>query len=380
MNNTLRVTAWDDARCVEPLKAAAKMWWQKKRIELKIQTRPLTAFNDQPLTELAETCDVMVIDHPHVSGAAQEGAILPLDSLLDENTLARLEEDALANCYKSYFVGGHPYAVAADAACHVSAYRPDVLALLNVDRPKTWDEIFSLAEEHPGSVAVALHHTDAISCLFSLLAGQGTAPTGGDRMFLDRAATIQALELLAKLAAMVPDICWQFTPPQLFAEANKGHTIAYIPFTFGYTRLTQPHEGNWRFGAPPVGAGSLLGGAGIAVSSRSTQPEEAATFAAWYVMPDVQTFLTMNGAQPGSQMVWNTPLANKAVGYFFSDTLKTMEQAYTRPLAPWWPPIQKECGQILVAGLQGNDSPEAIITKMERCYAQHRTLAQEVTA
>lgn len=374
---SLRVIAWDDPRCVEPLEAASKMWQQKKGISLEILKRPLTAFNDQPLQEIANACDVMIIDHPHVPQAAGQGIILPLDKLLDKTTLSRLEEDALGSCYRSYFVEGRPYAVASDAACHVSAFKPDVLAYLNVDRPRTWDEVFELAESYPGTVGVALYHTDAFSCLLSLLAGQGAAPDGGEALFPDRQRAGAAIDLLGKLAKLVPDFCFDCTPPMLFEQALTHPKLAYIPFTFGYTRLTQVHEGNWRFGSPPVGSGSLLGGAGMAVSAQATDIEEAATFAAWYSMPDVQTYLTMNGAQPGSRTVWTTPLANKAVGHFFSDTIKTMEKAYIRPLKIWWPPAQKRCGQLLVEGLKAGWPTPKIINAMERGYRDHRPNLQE---
>ncbi|MCG8481179.1 MAG: extracellular solute-binding protein [Spirochaetales bacterium] len=376
MSHTVRVIAWDDPRCTDPLKAAARIWRGGRGID--VHTRPLTAFNDQPLDELVKSCDVMVIDHPHVPQAVRHGAILPLNSLLHEHSLAALKADSLGACYESYCINGRPYATAADAACQVSAHRPHVLASYNVAPPRTWEEVWILAENHPGSVALPLYPSDAISCLMSLSAGQNAAPDGGDTMFPDKASALRAVELLRRVSALVDETCWKYTPPMLFAAVNRSETIAYIPLTFGYARMTHATEGNWRFGSPPVGTGSVLGGAGMAVSAASPRPEAAAEFIAWYAQAEVQTFLTMHGAQPASRLVWHTPLVNDAVGYFFSDTYRTIRSAYTRPLVPWWPGVQEKSGHILVEGLRSGEGAEAIIERMEACYAHHHTHSQEV--
>ena len=292
--------------------------------------------------------------------------------------MAELKEDSLGDCFASYCVDRRPYAIATDAACQVSAHRPHVLASYNRAVPKSWEEVWSLAEEHPGSVALPLYPSDAISCLVSLTAGQGAAPDGGDAMFGDKASAFRAVELLQRISAFVPDMCWECTPPMLFAEAKQHDSIAYIPLTYGYARMTQEREGGWRFGSPPSGSGTVLGGAGMAVSAASPRPEAAADFVAWYGRGEIQTFLTMHGAQPASRRTWHTPLVNDALGYFFSDTYRTIRSAYTRPLVPWWPAIQEESGHLLVDGLRSGKSSEAIIMNIEARYAHYHTQSQEV--
>ena len=41
----LRVVAWDDPRCTEPLQAARQLWLDRSGQAIDIARRPLTAFN-----------------------------------------------------------------------------------------------------------------------------------------------------------------------------------------------------------------------------------------------------------------------------------------------------------------------------------------------
>ena len=176
MSDVIRVAAWDDPRCLQPLKAAGEVWEGRNRSRIELIRRPLTAFNDQPLRELAPICDVMIVDYPHIAQALQEGAIIPIDDLVDKYAIDEVTERSIGRCQDSYFVGSSVAAFASDAACHVAAYRPATLEKLSESHPRSWNDVFALQDAHPGSVAVALYATDAISCLMSLTAGDGPRP------------------------------------------------------------------------------------------------------------------------------------------------------------------------------------------------------------
>ena len=149
-------------------------------------------------------------------------------------------------------VDGRSMALASDAACQVAAYRPEVLSALGFRVPKIWQDVIDLTSAHPGSVALPLYHTDAISCILSLTAGEDAGPDGGMRLFPRPDAALSAIKRLAEIVALVDPVCWSMTPPLLYAEANKAQCIAYVPLTFGYTRLTRNEEGGgWRFAPPP---------------------------------------------------------------------------------------------------------------------------------
>ncbi len=376
----LRIVAWDDPRCVQPLEAACRTWSDRHSEECRIIRRPLTAFNDQPLSELAPISDVMIIDYPHVAQAIAENAITPICDLLQPNAIETIRSGSIGPAQDSFVVDGQDVALASDAACQVAAFRPDVLDDLGADVPSDWKGVFALAERHAGSVAVPLYHTDAISCLFSLTAGSGAAPDGGAAFFPDRTAAEDAVDLLIRLAASVDPVCWQCTPQKLYAHAGAGGTIAYLPLTFGYTWLTAPDKGGWRFGAPPAGCGSLLGGAGMAVSSQAQDPAKAAEFAEWYCAADCQRDAAFNGGQPAGLSAWTDPPADDANGGFFSATFATQEQAYVRPRAAWWPAVQTAAGEALVTSMRSAKNAEAIIGELENIYTQTRAAHERIVA
>ena len=90
-------------------------------------TRSLQAFADFPVQKLAESYDLLVIDHPFVGFAAADGCLL-LDEHIDAAVLTDQAANSVGPSHRSYIYGGHQWALATDAAGHVSAYRPDLLA------------------------------------------------------------------------------------------------------------------------------------------------------------------------------------------------------------------------------------------------------------
>jgi len=368
----LRIVAWDDPRCVQPLQAACERWRQKTGQDCTIIRRPLTAFNDQPLSELAPLCDVMIIDYPHVAQAREEGAITAICDLLPAESIKTVRDNAIGAAQESFVVDGRDLALASDAACQVAAYRPDRLAARGEHVPQNWEAVIALADRRPGSVAVPLYHTDAISCVLSLTAGAGAAPDGGTKLFPDAVAAREALETLIRLAGHVDRLCWDCTPQRLYAEAHRIDAIAYIPLTFGYTRLTRNDEGGWRFAAPPAGCGSLLGGAGMAVSAAADDRATAAAFAAWYCIPDSQLQAAFDGGQPAGRAAWIDADTDRINGCFFSDTRATQERAYVRPRAPWWPDVQKAAGEHLVAAMRAGAPASAIVADLEDIHGRIR--------
>ena len=369
---SLRVVAWDDPRCVEPLRCAASVWHERTGRQIEISRRPLTAFNDQPLRELSPQCDVMVVDYPHMAQAIEEQAIAPIGDLVDASVIKRAEDRSVGSAQASFLVDGVVSGLASDAACHVSAHRPGWFEKRGIDPPLNWEEVFALQDAVPGSVALALYHTDAISCLLSLLAARGSGPVGGNAMFQDRASAVDAVALLGRLASVVEGFCWRCTPRDIFHETESRPGVAFIPLTFGYIGRTAPERGGWRFGPPPSNCGSLLGGAGMAVSSKTTVVEEAAAFASWYCSDEGQRLAARNGGQPAGLAGWEDAEANAATDDFFGRTQATQESAWVRPLSVWWPKAQVELGTTLVDLLRCGVRPEQAVGELEAVYGRCR--------
>jgi len=370
----LRIAAWDDPRCLRPLRMADEAWQRNGGSPLCIRRRPLTAFNDQPVAELAATHDLMIVDYPHMLQAAAARAIIPVHDLVDAGQLSRFEARALGAAQRSFAPDGLALGLACDAACHLSAWRPSRDGDRDGEPPMDWEGVLALQERRPGSVALALWPTDAISCLLSLLAAGGAGPTVEGPFTTDRGAAREALSLLARLAAGAPDCCWDSTPPDLFRHALPHPEITCIPLTFGYPDRAAADQGGWRFGAPPQPCGSLLGGAGLAVSAAAADAAAAAAFASWYCSEAVQRRVARTGGIPVDRAAWRDEEANRASCGFFERCRGIQAEAWVRPLAAWWPGAQRQLGECLAAGLRARRTGGSLLAELEgiflRCRAE----------
>jgi multiple sugar transport system substrate-binding protein len=257
--------------------------------------------------------------------------------------------------------------------------RDDLLAHHRQRAPATWDEVAALAAALPGGVAIPLYPTDAICSLLTLCANLGGPAAGGDFFFSDRDVGEQALALLGRLTPLLHSESLAFNPPRALDRMRDSEEIVYMPLSFGYTNYsrTDAHaRPRLRFldipsaGRGPVGS---VGGAGLAVSSASCHPEEAAAFAAWATGRATQAAVVFPaGGQPASRFVWLDPALDAASGGFFSGTRATIEAAHIRPRAPWWPPFQEEAGHLVARALRERRPPGDTAAELERLYRRHR--------
>ena len=107
--------------------------------------RSLQAFADRPISEMAQTYDLMVIDHPHVGEVAKQGNLLPLDRLRDGEMAA----GSVGLSHPSYIFAGRQWSLAIDTATPVACLRPDLLD----HAPRLWSQVLELARA--GRVRVA---------------------------------------------------------------------------------------------------------------------------------------------------------------------------------------------------------------------------------
>ncbi len=142
----LRGISWDHPRGHDCMVATAEAYASvQPEVRIVWETRSLQDFADFPVQKLAESYDLLVIDHPFVGFAAADGCLLPLDEHIDAGVLADQAANSVGPSHRSYFYGGHQWALATDAAGHVAAYRPDLLAEIG-GLPRTWDDVLAVAE------------------------------------------------------------------------------------------------------------------------------------------------------------------------------------------------------------------------------------------
>ena len=140
----LRGITWDHERGRDPLLATAERFERETGIRVTWTARSLQQFADAPIPVLAQSYDLLVLDHPHIGEVVPTGALLPLDELLDGEFIADQARSSVGPSHASYEWEGHLWGLAIDAAGHVSAYRPDLLERLGTAPPETWDDVLEL--------------------------------------------------------------------------------------------------------------------------------------------------------------------------------------------------------------------------------------------
>ena len=98
----------------------------------------------QPVEVLAETYDLIVIDHPFCGRAQATGCLRDLRPLFPAEFFAMLERESVGPATRSYDYGGGIWGLPTDAAAQVASYRPDLLAALDAAPPRTADEVLAL--------------------------------------------------------------------------------------------------------------------------------------------------------------------------------------------------------------------------------------------
>jgi multiple sugar transport system substrate-binding protein len=363
---------------MSPMRAASEAWAARDEgCRITWETRSLTQFGDQPLEDLAHRFDLLVVDHPFAGTAHRTGCLLPLDACLPDDVLRELAEDAIGPSHESYRYAGRQWGLATDAACQVSAIRDDLL--LGHAVPRSWDEVLALGRALPGRVAIPLRPADAICSFLTLCASLGAPAAEEPRALVERGTGLLALSWLRDLVRVGHPDSLACTPPLALDRMASSEEIAYVPLTFGYSTYSRPDAPGRRLrfldipsadGSPH---GSILGGAGLAVSAASEHVAEAASFAAWATAGEAQrAILVPAGGQPGSRAAWLDPHCDCLTGGFFSGTLGTIEAAWVRPREPWWPRFQLEAGEALHRLLGSGPAATEMLDALEAVYRSAR--------
>jgi len=370
----LRGITWDHPRGYAPLAASLQPYARLRDVSVEWEKRSLKDFGDAPIDALAEEYDLLVIDHPHVGLAAEKRCLLPLDEWIPAQVMETLARQSAGPSHASYSYSEHQWALAVDAAMQTSVSRPD---LLQSGLPATWMDVVALGEKLKSkgmSIAVPLCPTDAICCFLTLCASMGS-PFGRGPRGVDPSIGASSLRLLRQFSSLSPVQCLAWNPIMLLEHMSVANDIAYCPLAFCYNCYSRerPGQHRLRFRDIPGGRGSILGGTGIAVSSRCAFPTEACGYAAWICGAESQrSFYFAAEGQPANVAVWDDPEANARTDDFFSGTRRSLEMAYVRPRHPGFVDFQKRAGELINGFLRGQDDEQSCLSAIQREYEKTR--------
>lgn len=364
----LRGMTWEHSRGYDCQVAAAAEYERRTGVTVTWEYRSLQAFADEPVEQLATRYDLLVIDHPHVPLAAADGLLAPLDGAGHDDALARLAADAVGLAHVSYAHDGHQYGLATDTAAQVAVHRPDLLP----DVPATWDEVLELAAT--GRVLWPAKPIDAWSTLCTLAANNGTPV---DARFLSAEDAAPVLDVMHRLAERVPEWCLSANPIEVAEALATGDEWGYAPLAFGYTNYSRAgfRPRRLRCTDIPAGprgvAGSLLGGAGIAVSAHASDLAAARDYALWVASPEIQSGVYYDGGgQPGYAASWEDERLNADSWDFFRGTRATLDGAWMRPRTAGFIEFQDTVSPWVTAVLTGELTDRELVRRASELAAR----------
>lgn len=334
----LKGITWNHTRGYLPMVATAQRFSEMHpEIVIRWEKRSLKQFGDLALNDLVEQFDLLVIDHPFIGAAANGQMLLPLDGYLPAGYLEDQAANSVGRSNASYIFAGSQYALAIDTAAPISGWRPDLLDRAGCAAPENWSELLRLAQR--GLVSISGTCIDMLMHLYMVCIGLGEEPFSKTDALASHDVIVRALEMLRELAQAVAPEFSACNPIMVWERLANGDAEAYCPFAYGYSNYSR--EGYARHwietgGLISMDSGlrcrSVLGGAGVAISSRCRDVEAAVAYCRYTASAECQSRLYFDaGGQPGHRAAWRDAEVNRRCHGFFAKTLETLDAAWMRP-------------------------------------------------
>jgi multiple sugar transport system substrate-binding protein len=383
----LRGITWDHPRGyaalaeLERLDAMADTRYGAVPAPLTWDRQPLTGFESRPIADLAQRYDLLVVDHPGLGTATT--ALRPLDELFSPAELAAWADAVVRPSFGAYRYAGHQWALPLDAATQVCMVHPGLMDAR--PPPATWQEVAVAAHELP--VALVLGGPHALLTLLAICAAQEAPPVAetGDGSpaggFAEdgvaRDAVLGALDLLGDVCARV-DLALAGNPIEVLEAMAAGALAACCPLVYGYVTYSEPGRRSHRLTACDAPAwqsggrrGSVLGGTGVAVSSRvggEDIPAVRAHIRRLLAEPVQAELVPRAGGQAALRTAWESGAVNAACGGFYRHTRATLDQAWVRPRFPGWIAFQEQGSAVVRGGLRRRAAPIQILRQLRRTF------------
>ncbi len=372
-NIVLRGMTWDHPRGFDPLaRGAAAFEAANPGVTIQWDKRSLREFGEAPLERYAEIYDFIVIDHPFVGFAAAHPYLVDWTQILSADEQEKFASDSVGGTWSSYAYRNGIWALPLDAATQVSSYRPDLLAEMGDEVPKTFDDVLTLGRRARAQgrwIVTTAFPTDAISTVISIAANLGHPIVDETETFLPNDLGREVISRFHALVDVAHPHATTMNPIQAYEAMVNGNDIVYCAYAYGYTNYAREADRpRLRFAnAPSHGtrgcAGTQLGGTGIAVSALSKSHDMAVAYARWLASIEHQRGEYVRlGGQPGSLSAWKDPHNDALCGGFFKDTLETLQTAHVRPRFDGWIPFFEEAGDRITACLRGDISDASLLT------------------
>jgi len=369
---------WNHSRGYTPMVATAQRFLElNSGVEVIWEKRSLQEFADQPIDQLAERYDLLVIDHPWAGFASAAGLLLPLDEQLPASFLADQAANSVGPSHQSYCFDGHQWALAIDAATPVASFRPDLIPAGNL--PRKWDDVRQLALS--GDVLMPGIQTDTLMNFYMVCSTLGQDVCQVEDCVVSAEVGTQALGMLRELALALDPIFWDLNPVQVYEAMTLTDRYTYCPFAYGYSNYSRIGYARrlLEFGDMVEIDGrrclTTLGGAGLAISSRCAERQAALEYAAFVADPVCQRTLYFDsGGQPGHRSAWTDDRVNAACRDHFRNTLPALDRAFLRPRYPGYIYFQDRAGAPIRDYMRSGGDERAVLSHLNALYRESQKL------
>ncbi|WP_096086318.1 extracellular solute-binding protein [Agaribacterium haliotis] len=375
----LKGITWSHTRGYVPMTATAQRFEElNPGVRISWNKRSLQAFADEPIDQLAEKYDLLVIDHPWAGFAAHTGVIVALNDHLPAEFLQDQADNTVGHSHESYNYNGKQVALAIDAATPVASARMDLLEAEGVGMPQTWDDLMALAKK--GKVAVPSIPQDTLMNFYMLCSTMGEDVCQSDDKVVSDEIGIKALQMLRELSVNLDRRCFDWNPIQVYEAMTQSDDFAYCPFAYGYSNYAKPGYARklLKFADTVSLPGTdrlctTLGGTGLAISAKSANKDIAAKYAEFVANEAMQSgFYIEFGGQPGHRKAWTCDYANETTDNYFKDTLPTLDRAYLRPRYHGHMFFQDNSGAPIREYLMNGGDEQELLNKLNELYVKSK--------
>ena len=362
---------WDHPRGLDSVVNSNDLLQERCGVSINWNVRSLLAFGDQHISEFYENYDLMIIDHPHIPDAVHANAVIAFEDVATKEQLELLERTSVGQSHASYKYQDKHWALAIDTAAQVSAYRPDKAD----SSPVFWSDVIAIART--GKLLWPHKPVDAFSTFATLMAQKG-APLTATKNYIDQKMAQEVLEFMVELSALVPDFCASSNPIDIAERLSEEEGFSHGICMYGYSNYSHIGFRKHRLVYEDVpsfdgqASGSQLGGAGVAISSKSKNVEAAATAAILLSLPEIQaTTYGSAGGQPGNLVAWKNGALNDLTLNFFRNTLRTLERAWVRPRVLGWPDVQYQSSLMIHNALTSRRVNANVVSDIASMYEKY---------
>jgi multiple sugar transport system substrate-binding protein len=366
---------WDHPRGYDPLLACTRLWRDRTGVDIVWERRSLKDFESFPVEELARLYDLIVVDHPHVGEVMARACVAPLDVAGRERECAELAAASVGPSWRSYQWRGRQWALPIDAATQVQAWRSDLIKA----PASTWDDVLALARK--GLAHCPMRSPHSLMAIYTLAANLGRPCDIDGPSLFESEVGARAVDMMRELCSLIDGACFDMDPIAVLEQmAAPGSRIACAPLIYGYVSYARAGVRPVRISFANIPAagengcvGSVLGGAGIAVSASSDNRAQASEFAFWLASGPVQRGpYAAAGGQPGHSDAWRDASVNAPAADFYRATRATLDGAWVRPRHDGYMPFQQAAAARLNEGLRSGEPSSVVIEAINALYRASR--------